>query len=113
MWFRHPRKSYLITVDFFLQGEWLRADREGGLGHADRKNSGSCQLYDPLPERPLAIVARPVLARRLCVQLNCPVLGLDAGRITVGGKDVRDFKLDSLMKNISMVFQNVSVCRFY
>ena len=32
---------------------------------------------------------------------------VDAGRITVGGKDVRDFKLDSLMKNISMVFQNV------
>lgn len=25
----------------------------------------------------------------------------------VGGKDVRDSKLDSLMKNISMVFQNV------
>ena len=32
---------------------------------------------------------------------------VDAGRITVGGKDVRDFKLNSLMKNISMVFQNV------
>ena len=32
---------------------------------------------------------------------------VDAGRITVGGKDVRDSKLDSLMKNISMVFQNV------
>ncbi|WP_373131994.1 ABC transporter ATP-binding protein [Ruminococcus sp. Marseille-P328] len=32
---------------------------------------------------------------------------VDAGRITVGGKDVRDFKLDSLMKNISMVFQSV------
>lgn len=32
---------------------------------------------------------------------------VDSGRITVGGKDVRDFKLDSLMKNISMVFQNV------
>lgn len=32
---------------------------------------------------------------------------VDAGRITVGGKDVRDFKLDSLMKNIGMVFQNV------
>ena len=31
---------------------------------------------------------------------------VDAGRITVGGKDVRDFKLDSLMK-ISMVFQSV------
>ena len=32
---------------------------------------------------------------------------VDAGRIMVGGKDVRDSKLDSLMKNISMVFQNV------
>ena len=32
---------------------------------------------------------------------------VDAGRITVGGKDVRDFKLDSLMKNLGMVFQNV------
>ena len=29
------------------------------------------------------------------------------GRITVGGTDVREYKLDSLMKNISMVFQNV------
>ncbi|MDO4280202.1 MAG: ABC transporter ATP-binding protein [Peptococcaceae bacterium] len=32
---------------------------------------------------------------------------VDAGRITIGGNDVRDFKLDSLMRNISMVFQNV------
>lgn len=32
---------------------------------------------------------------------------VDTGRITVGGKDVRNFKLDSLMKNIGMVFQNV------
>ncbi len=29
------------------------------------------------------------------------------GAIKVGGRDVRDYKLDSLMKNISMVFQNV------
>ena len=29
------------------------------------------------------------------------------GRICVGGRDVREYKLDSLMKNISMVFQNV------
>ncbi|MGL6200671.1 MAG: ABC transporter ATP-binding protein [Lachnospiraceae bacterium] len=32
---------------------------------------------------------------------------VDKGNITIGGKDVRDFKLDSLMKHISMVFQNV------
>lgn len=29
------------------------------------------------------------------------------GSITVGGHDVREYKLDSLMKNIAMVFQNV------
>lgn len=32
---------------------------------------------------------------------------VSGGRITVGGHDVKEYKLDSLMKNISMVFQNV------
>ena len=32
---------------------------------------------------------------------------VNAGKITIDGTDVRDFKLDSLMKNISMVFQSV------
>ncbi len=32
---------------------------------------------------------------------------VQSGQILVGGHDVREYKLDSLMKNISMVFQNV------
>ena len=32
---------------------------------------------------------------------------VDGGKITIGGSDVRDFKLDNLMSHISMVFQNV------
>ena len=32
---------------------------------------------------------------------------VQSGSITVGGRDVREYKLDSLMKNISMVFQSV------
>ncbi len=32
---------------------------------------------------------------------------VNSGKVTVGGCDVRDMTLDSLMKNISMVFQNV------
>lgn len=32
---------------------------------------------------------------------------VDSGQITVGGRDVRDYKLDSLMRQISMVFQDV------
>ncbi len=32
---------------------------------------------------------------------------VDAGSITLGGRDVRDYTLDSLLANFSMVFQNV------
>lgn len=32
---------------------------------------------------------------------------VDAGAVTLGGRDVREYKLDSLLENISMVFQNV------
>ena len=32
---------------------------------------------------------------------------VEGGAVLVGGRDVREYKLDSLMKNISMVFQNV------
>ena len=32
---------------------------------------------------------------------------VNGGKIIIGGTDVTDYKLDSLMKNISMVFQNV------
>ncbi len=32
---------------------------------------------------------------------------VDGGSITLGGKDVRDYSLDSLLANFSMVFQNV------
>ncbi|EMS69345.1 ABC transporter ATP-binding protein [Ruminiclostridium cellobioparum] len=32
---------------------------------------------------------------------------VDEGAVTLGGKDVREYKLDSLLENISMVFQHV------
>ena len=41
------------------------------------------------------------------MQPDCPFLGCECREDTIGGTDVRDFKLDSLMKNISMVFQSV------
>lgn len=36
---------------------------------------------------------------------------VDAGKITLGGTDIREFTCDSLLKNISMVFQNVYLFR--
>ena len=32
---------------------------------------------------------------------------VDGGRVTLGGRDVRDYSMDNLMKNFSFVFQNV------
>lgn len=32
---------------------------------------------------------------------------IDSGKITIGGKDVKDYSMDALMKNFSFVFQNV------
>lgn len=32
---------------------------------------------------------------------------VDAGKVSIGGMDVKDYTMNSLMKNISMVFQNV------
>lgn len=32
---------------------------------------------------------------------------VDGGSVTLGGRDVREYKMDSLLKNFSMVFQNV------
>ena len=54
-----------------------------------------------------AIVGQSGSGKTTMCNLIARFWDVDAGRITVGGKDVRDFKLDSLMKNISMVFQNV------
>ena len=36
---------------------------------------------------------------------------VDAGKITLGETDIREFTCDSLLKNISMVFQNVYLFR--
>ena len=36
---------------------------------------------------------------------------VDAGRVTLGGRDIREYSLDSLMENFSFVFQNVCLFR--
>ena len=50
---------------------------------------------------------RPKMPVQGLAKLRARFWDVNAGKITIGGTDVRDFKLDSLMKNISMVFQSV------
>ena len=94
------------NVDFSYKVNGCGADREGGLGHADRKILDHVSFTIPAGTT-TAIVGPSGSGKTTMCNLIARFWDVDAGRITVGGKDVRDFKLDSLMKNIGMVFQNV------
>ena len=76
------------------------------FSYADRKNLDHVSFTIPAGTT-TAIVGPSGSGKTTMCNLIARFWDVDAGRITVGGKDVRDFKLDSLMKNISMVFQNV------
>ena len=103
-----PASSEIVfdNVDFSYKVNGCGADREGGLGHADRKILDHVSFTIPAGTT-TAIVGQSGSGKTTMCNLIARFWDVDAGRITVGGKDVRDFKLDSLMKNISMVFQNV------
>jgi len=103
-----PESSEIVfdNVDFSYKVNGCGADREGGLGHADRKILDHVSFTIPAGTT-TAIVGPSGSGKTTMCNLIARFWDVDAGRITVGGKDVRDFKLDSLMKNISMVFQNV------
>ena len=61
-----------------------------------------------VPERSMtAIVGPSGSGKTTMCNLIARFWDVDEGRITIGGRDIREFKMDSLMKNISMVFQNV------
>ena len=103
-----PASSEIVfdNVDFSYKVNGCGADREGGLGHADRKILDHVSFTIPAGTT-TAIVGPSGSGKTTMCNLIARFWDVDAGRITVGGKNVRDFKLDSLMKNISMVFQNV------
>ena len=54
-----------------------------------------------------AIVGPSGSGKTTLVNLIARFWDVDSGSVSIGGMNVKDYKLDSLMKNISMVFQNV------
>ena len=55
----------------------------------------------------IVIVGPSGSGKTTLVNLIARFWDVGGGSVRIGGIDVRDYKLDSLMKNISMVFQNV------
>ena len=61
-----------------------------------------------IPERTTtAIVGPSGGGKTTLVNLLARFWDADSGSVTLGGRDVRDYDMDSLMKNFSFVFQNV------
>ena len=76
------------------------------FSYADRKILDHVSFT--IPEKTTTAIVGPSGAGKTTMcNLIARFWDVDGGRITIGGSDVRDFKLDSLMSHISMVFQNV------
>ncbi|MFR7443661.1 MAG: ATP-binding cassette domain-containing protein [Sellimonas intestinalis] len=76
------------------------------FSYADRKILDQVSFTIP-GETTTAIVGPSGAGKTTMCNLIARFWDVDSGKITIGGMDVQDFKLDSLMKSISMVFQSV------
>lgn len=97
----------------FSYGDGSVSGEDGKGSPADPKDSiGKRRILDgvsfTIPEKTTTAVVGPSGGGKttLC-NLIARFWDVDSGCITVGGRDVRDYRLDSLMNQISMVFQNV------
>ncbi len=85
--------------------------REGGLGREEGNDAGRTVLKDvsfTIPEKTSTAIVGPSGSGKTTIcNLIARFYDVQAGSIRVGGHDVREFTCDSLLKNISMVFQNV------
>ena len=59
-----------------------------------------------IPEKKMTAIVGPSGKTTLCSMIP-RFWDVDAGSVSIGGVNVKDYTLNSLMKNVSMVFQNV------
>ena len=81
------------------------------FGYAEGNTVGRTVLKDvsfTIPEKTSTAIVGPSGSGKTTIcNLIARFYDVQAGSICVGGHDVREFTCDSLLKNISMVFQNV------
>ncbi|MCM1542458.1 MAG: ABC transporter ATP-binding protein/permease [Blautia sp.] len=85
--------------------------RHVDFGYAEGNTVGRTVLKDvsfTIPEKTSTAIVGPSGSGKTTIcNLIARFYDVQAGSIRVGGRDVREFTCDSLLKNISMVFQNV------
>ena len=100
----------LPTMD--LSGAELTPERHDLRAEDIRFSYGEKQIVNgitlDIPERTTTAIVGPSGGGKttLCHLLS-RFWDVDGGRVTLGGRDVREYDMDSLMRNFSFVFQNV------
>ena len=100
----------LPTMD--LSGAELTTERHDLRAEDIRFSYGEKQIVNgitlDIPERTTTAIVGPSGGGKttLCHLLS-RFWDVDGGRVTLGGHDVREYDMDSLMRNFSFVFQNV------
>ena len=105
-------REILDTPQMDIEGEQIRPanwnlDAEGLKFSYDRRRViDGISVHIP-GGTTTAIVGPSGGGKTTLVNLLARFWDTDAGRVSLGGRDVRDYYMDSLMENFSFVFQNV------
>ena len=105
-------QEILDTPQMSIEGEMIRpesrdlAAQDVEFSYEKRKVIDGITVQ--IPEKTTtAIVGPSGGGKTTLVNLLARFWDTDAGRITLGGRDVKDYDMDALMENFSFVFQNV------
>ena len=105
-------QEILDTPQMDISGDRIRPDTMDldaeGLEFSYEKRRVIDSISVHIPEKTTtAIVGPSGGGKTTLVNLLARFWDTDAGRVSLGGRDVRDYDMDSLMENFSFVFQNV------
>ena len=105
-------REILDTPQMDISGDRIRPDTMDldaeGLEFSYEKRRVIDGISVHIPEKTTtAIVGPSGGGKTTLVNLLARFWDTDAGRVSLGGRDVRDYDMDSLMENFSFVFQNV------
>ena len=105
-------EEILASPQMDISGEAIRPEHrdlhaeEVSFSYEKRKVIDAVSVR--IPERTTtAIVGPSGGGKTTLVNLLARFWDVDTGKVTLGGRDVRDYDMDSLMENFSFVFQNV------
>ena len=108
----HQAQEILETPQMDISGEDISPEhftiKTEGIGFAYEKRKIIEGVTLEIPERTTtAIVGPSGGGKSTLTSLLSRFWDVDEGRVTLDGRDVRDYSMDSLMKNYSFVFQRV------